>query len=196
MLRRDDPGFLHEVRPSLCTAVLSDVLDELGFRDQAMPPSIRPLDDELMLASFAGTGLYREVFHADPGENPYELEMALVDDRKPDDVAVFGSCGSRRIAPWGELLSTAFRARGRSPNLSSARRGSASWAAWVSSVPCVAGRGCPSGNSFPYKVANGMRATRRRGTSVPFAIIVRHDAVGSPPRPPREIARPAGTPFA
>ena len=31
---------------------------------------------------------------------------------KPDDVAVFGCGGSTRIAPWGELLSTAAKARG------------------------------------------------------------------------------------
>ena len=111
MLQRNEPGFLHEIRQSLYTAVLSDVLDELGLRDQAMPPSIRPLDENLTLAGFARTGLYREVFHAIAGENPYELEIALVDDLKPDDVAVFGCCGSRRIAPWGELLSTASRAR-------------------------------------------------------------------------------------
>ena len=112
MLQRNDPGFLDQIRQSLYSAVLSDVLDELGFRDQAMAPSIRPLDENLTLAGFARTGLYREVFHAVAGENPYELEIALVDDLKPDEVAVLGCCGSRRIAPWGELLSTASRARG------------------------------------------------------------------------------------
>ena len=111
-MQRNDPRFLDEVCRSLYTAVLSDVLDELGLRDQAMPPSIRPLDESLTLAGFARTGLYREVFDAVAGENPYELEIALVDDLKPGEVAVFGCCGSRRIAPWGELLSTASRARG------------------------------------------------------------------------------------
>jgi regulator of RNase E activity RraA len=112
MVQRSDPRFLAEIRQTLYTAVLSDVLDGLGFRDQAMPPSIRPLDEDLVLAGFARTGLYREVFREVDGENPYELEIALIDDLKPDDVAVFGCCGSRRIAPWGELLSTASRARG------------------------------------------------------------------------------------
>ena len=112
MLQRNAPRFLHEIRQSLYTAVLSDVLDELGSREQAMAPSIRPLDEDLTLAGFARTGLYREVFRVVAGENPYELEIALVDDLKPDDIAVFGCCGSCRIAPWGELLSTASRARG------------------------------------------------------------------------------------
>jgi regulator of RNase E activity RraA len=38
--------------------------------------------------------------------------MALVDDLARDEVVVFGCGASRRIAPWGELLSTASRARG------------------------------------------------------------------------------------
>jgi regulator of RNase E activity RraA len=47
------------------------------------------------------------------GENPYELEMRLIDDLKPGEVAVL-ACGgpTERIAPWGELLSTAAQARG------------------------------------------------------------------------------------
>ncbi|MEO5701940.1 MAG: RraA family protein, partial [Casimicrobiaceae bacterium] len=109
---RSDSDFAARVAAKLYTAVLSDVLDELGHRVQAMPPCIRPLDDSLVLVGFARTGLYREVYHVEPDENPYELEMALVDDLRPHDVAVFGCGGSTRIAPWGELLTTAARARG------------------------------------------------------------------------------------
>ncbi len=112
MLQRNDPRFLPEIRRALYTAVLSDVLDEVGWREQAMAPAIRPLDEGLVLAGYARTGLYREVFHVAAGENPYALEIALVDDLKADEVAVLGCAGSRRIAPWGELLSTASRARG------------------------------------------------------------------------------------
>lgn len=100
------------IAKDLYTAVLSDVLDELGCRDQAMPPSIRPLDDGLVMVGRARTGSYREVYSVVPGDNPYALEIALVDDLKPGDIAVLGCGGSTRIAPWGELLSTAARARG------------------------------------------------------------------------------------
>jgi len=112
MIRRGQEGFFDVIAKDLFTAVLSDVLDGLGHRDQAMPPSIRPLDDERVMVGLARTGLYREVFEARPGENPYELEIVLVDDLRPHEVAVFGCGGSKRIAPWGELLSTAARARG------------------------------------------------------------------------------------
>jgi 4-hydroxy-4-methyl-2-oxoglutarate aldolase len=112
MLTRQDPQLLTVIREKLYVAVLSDVLDELGFRDQALPPNIRPLDGTLVMAGFARTGLYRDVYHVRPGENPYELEIALIDDLRPGEVPVLGCGMSGRIAPWGELLSTAARARG------------------------------------------------------------------------------------
>ena len=42
MLKRGDNGFLEELRKQLYTAVLSDVLDEAGFRDQAMAARVDP----------------------------------------------------------------------------------------------------------------------------------------------------------
>ena len=101
---------LARARKRLYTAVLSDVLDGLGYRRQAMSPAIRPLDETLVMCGRARTALYREVFHIAKG-NPYELEIALIDDLKAGDVAVMACGGSPRIAPWGELLSTAARAR-------------------------------------------------------------------------------------
>lgn len=103
---------LEDLRGRLYSAVLSDVLDELGLRQQAMFARIRPLDESLVLVGRARTGLFHEVSGVAPGENPYELEMRLVDDLKPGDVVVFGCNGSERIAPWGELLTTAARMRG------------------------------------------------------------------------------------
>ncbi len=109
---RKSDAYVATIKAKLYTAVLSDVLDELGHPNQALPPLIRPLDDAQTMVGFARTGAYREVYRIVPDENPYELEIALVDDLKRNDVAVLGCGGSRRIAPWGELLSTAARARG------------------------------------------------------------------------------------
>ena len=93
--------------------ILSDVMDSLGLRQQAMKPFVRPLDEQSVLVGRARTGLYMPVYSVRAGENPYEVEIALVDDLKPGDVAVL-ACGgpTERIAPWGELLSTACVARG------------------------------------------------------------------------------------
>jgi regulator of RNase E activity RraA len=103
---------LEALRQHLFTAVLSDCLDAAGYRDQAMHARIRPLDESLVLCGRARTALYMDVYDAPEGENPYELEIQLVDDLKADEVPVFACGASGRIAPWGELLSTAARARG------------------------------------------------------------------------------------
>lgn len=98
---------------SLYAAVLSDVLDGLGLISQALRPFVRPLDESLVLFGRARTGLYRPVYHVAPGSNPYAVEMALIDDLRPGEVAVL-ACGgpTERIAPWGELLTTAAQVRG------------------------------------------------------------------------------------
>jgi 4-hydroxy-4-methyl-2-oxoglutarate aldolase len=98
---------------TLYTAVLSDVLDDMGHPHQALRPFVRPLDESLSFVGRARTGLYAETFSVLDDENPYELEIRLIDDLKAGDVAVI-ACGgpTDRIAPWGELLSTAAQARG------------------------------------------------------------------------------------
>jgi 4-hydroxy-4-methyl-2-oxoglutarate aldolase len=107
-----DEQLIESVRGSLYAAVLSDVLDGLGYRHQVLPPGVRPLDEGVVLCGRARTGLYRDVYHVPPGHNPYELEIALIDDLKPGEVPVLGCGSSGRIAPWGELLTTASIARG------------------------------------------------------------------------------------
>jgi len=98
---------------TLNAAVLSDVMDSLGLKHRAMKPFVRPLDDEVPLSGRARTGLYMPAYALREGENPYEVEIALVDDLKPREVVVLACNGpTERIAPWGELLSTASVARG------------------------------------------------------------------------------------
>ncbi len=106
--RRD---LLALARKRLFVSVLSDTLDGMGLRDQAVSAKIRPLDEELVMLGRARTGLYREVYHVADGENPYELEIKLIDDLKPGEIPVLACGVSGRIAPWGELLTTASRAR-------------------------------------------------------------------------------------
>ena len=100
---------------TLYAAVLSDVMDGLGLTAQAMRPFVRPLDEALVLFGRARTGLYMPRYQVEPGEDPYAVEIALVDDLAPGDVAVFACDGpTDRIAPWGELLSTAAQVSRRS----------------------------------------------------------------------------------
>jgi len=107
-----DEQLIAKARAKLYTGVISDVLDGLGNMHHALAPRIRPLDDGLVLFGRARTALYMPVYHVEPGSNPYELEIALVDNLGPDDVAVLACPREERIGPWGELLTTAARARG------------------------------------------------------------------------------------
>lgn len=96
----------------LSASVLSDVMDSLGLRQRAMRPFVRPLNETQVMVGRARTGLYMPAYALREGENPYEVEIALVDDLQPDDVVVLACNGpSERMAPWGELLSTAAMAR-------------------------------------------------------------------------------------
>ena len=104
-----DPSQLH----ALGAAVLSDVMDSLGLVRRAMKPFVRPLDESRVLVGRARTGLYMPAYSLRDGENPYDVEIALVDDLQPQEVVVLACNGpTDRIAPWGELLSTASVARG------------------------------------------------------------------------------------
>jgi 4-hydroxy-4-methyl-2-oxoglutarate aldolase len=105
---------LNELRDSLFTSVLSDCLDSVGHPNQALASRIRPLDEALVMVGRARTAAFMEVFHHDPATNPnpYELEIALIDSLKMGEIPLFACANPVRIGPWGELLSTAAKARG------------------------------------------------------------------------------------
>ena len=103
---------LREIREKLFCALLSDVLDALGCMEQAMPARIRPLDDSSVMVGRARTAIFADIYEVTPNVNPYELEIALIDSLNPDEIPVFACGATGRIAPWGELLSTASKARG------------------------------------------------------------------------------------
>lgn len=94
----------------LYTAVLADVMDGLGYRQQSMRHDIRPLYPEARVVGRAATMLAADVYQ-EPAE-PYKLELRLLDDLHPGEVVVCNTQGSRRAGLWGELLSTHTRAKG------------------------------------------------------------------------------------
>ena len=94
----------------LTASVLSDILDTLGYRDQVMRSTIRPLYPEAIVVGRAMPVLYAEVFEVP--EKPYQMEMEVVDSLKPDDVLVAYAPTTTQAALWGSLLSTAAKARG------------------------------------------------------------------------------------
>lgn len=101
--------FAH-VESHLYTAVVADSLDELGFHQQAMREHLRPVWPGPPFAGWARTVSCVDLYHV-PAE-PYATEIEAVDSILPGEVAVVSTGQSKRNAPWGELLSTAARARG------------------------------------------------------------------------------------
>lgn len=93
----------------LYTAVVSDSLDQLGLRDQAMREYLRPLCSSCKFAGWARTIACSDVYHIP--EAPYELEIEAMDSILPGEVVVVSTQRSVRNSPWGELLSTAAKAR-------------------------------------------------------------------------------------
>jgi 4-hydroxy-4-methyl-2-oxoglutarate aldolase len=94
----------------LSTAVVSDILDDLGHREHVLDPAIRPLGPGEVIAGPANPFLVTEVDQI-PAE-PYVGEIAALDDVRPGEVILVAAGGSARAACWGELFSTAALARG------------------------------------------------------------------------------------
>jgi 4-hydroxy-4-methyl-2-oxoglutarate aldolase len=95
----------------LRTAVVSDCLDRVGIRNQAMASRIRPLFPEARLAGYAMTvhAIQDDEIPADRGQW-YRGELQAVDALSPGDVMVVSICPDGPF--WGELLATASRHRG------------------------------------------------------------------------------------
>jgi regulator of RNase E activity RraA len=108
----DDSDLFRIARQELFTAVVSDILDKLGFMHQFLPPRIRPLTPTMVTIGRAMT-----VLGADFGDevvngshNPissqaFGLMLEALDDLKPNEV-YFNAGGSPEYALWGELMTT------------------------------------------------------------------------------------------
>mgnify|MGYP001773886382 CR=1 FL=1 len=97
-------------RQLLYSAVLADVLDTLGHRTSALPHYIRPLAPRWRIVGRAVTLALAPA--VEMPQTPYALEMECVDQLRPGDVLVASTRNDTSCALWGELLSTACKARG------------------------------------------------------------------------------------
>ncbi|WP_199551585.1 RraA family protein [Streptomyces sp. N35] len=95
---------LTRVRAELNAAVICDVLDGIGLRNQALAHGIVPLQQEKVLAGFAFPVAIQRVY--DVPEAPFGGLVAALDAIGPDEVFVTPTARATDIAVWGELLST------------------------------------------------------------------------------------------
>jgi len=102
------------IRKNLYVAAVCDILDELGYRNQAMHQRLRPLLPDPENCGFIGrarTFRWMETDHV-MEDNPYGLEIEAMDSLKPGDVVVHSTDFSGTNAPWGELMSTIAKRNG------------------------------------------------------------------------------------
>jgi regulator of RNase E activity RraA len=127
-LWRSDDELFAMTKAELYTAVVGDVMDQLGLLHQFLPPQIRPLDPGMVVVGRAmpvlgsdsvaekpwyGVKEARDGPHADTVreasnpvmESPFGLMLRALDDLRTNEVYL-STGGSPRYAVWGELMST------------------------------------------------------------------------------------------
>ncbi|MBN9381894.1 MAG: RraA family protein [Chitinophagaceae bacterium] len=99
---------------NIYVAAICDILDEMGYRNQAMHQRLRPLLPDMRNCGFIGrarTFKWEEVDFVDE-ENPYGLEIEAMDSLTKGDVVVHSTDYNGTNAPWGELMSTIAKRKG------------------------------------------------------------------------------------
>ena len=96
----------------LYVAVISDILDGMGFRDQVLQSGVTPAqpDPSQVLVGRAATVLVGPQYEV--VDQPYTNQIAAIDALQPGNVVVSGVGGMTNVAVWGELFSNAAKARG------------------------------------------------------------------------------------
>lgn len=109
---QDQIELFDRMADQLYVAVISDVLDGLGFRDQVMTANIRPVksDSTAVMVGRAATMLTAP--HHEIVPEPYTKVIAAIDALATGDVVVIGTGGYTGACYWGELFSNAALARG------------------------------------------------------------------------------------
>lgn len=106
---KNDGELFRLMRERLFTAILGDVLDLHGYRNQFLPPECRPLRPHMIVCGRAMTVCEMDVDDSDGA--PFGLMLKALDSLQEHEVYVAAG-GSPAYALWGELMSTAARARG------------------------------------------------------------------------------------
>jgi regulator of RNase E activity RraA len=110
-MKNDEPLF-NKMKTQLFSAVIGDVMDQLGFLHQFLSPNIRALQSSTILIGRALPVLEADVFteQSKSGQNqlmqkPFGLMLEALDDLKQNEVYICTGA-SPRYALWGELMST------------------------------------------------------------------------------------------
>ena len=95
---------------ALYTAALADVLDDLGYREQTLPPEVRPVSPGMRLAGQAFTVAGEPGAQAD-WDATIRKTLAMLGSVPAGHVAVYAT-GHDRSAHFGELSAVSLASRG------------------------------------------------------------------------------------
>ena len=114
MLFDNDLEIFEFMKNRLYVAVVCDILDSLGYRNQAMHQRIRPLLPDRENCGFVGRARTVRWMETDyvVEEDPYGSEITVIDSLKKGDVVVHSTDYAGTNAPWGELMSTVAQRNG------------------------------------------------------------------------------------
>ena len=109
-----DAEIFQFVKDKLYVSVVCDVLDSLGYRNQAMHQRIRPLLPDMRNCGFIGRARTVRWMETDyvVEADPYGLELDVMDSLKAGDVVIHSTDFGGTNAPWGELMSTIAKRNG------------------------------------------------------------------------------------
>src|SRR4051795_1315736 len=107
--RDDDNQRFDLIRRELYTPVVGDVLDDLGFVHQFLPPQVQPMREAMKVVGRAMPVLMIDVFGKQ--KQPFGKLTEALDQLRPGEVYL-ASGGEMRCAYWGEILTATAKARG------------------------------------------------------------------------------------
>lgn len=113
----DDADLFTNIRQRLFTAVIGDVMDQEGLTRQFLPPAIRALSPDMVIAGRAMPVLEADCCGETIGHtgkaDAFGLMFRALDELKPGEIYICTGA-SPRYALWGGLMSTRARALGAS----------------------------------------------------------------------------------
>lgn len=100
------------MKEKLFSAVIGDIMDKMGYLNQFLPPGIKPLRNDMLVAGRAMTVLEADVYNELSGsgnnpllDKPFGLMLEALDDLKQNEIYICTG-SSPTYALWGELMST------------------------------------------------------------------------------------------
>ena len=107
----EDKQFLDHIKKNLYTAVVGDIMDQLGYQNQFLNPKIKPLKEDMIVVGRAMPVLETDTLdNAATSSNktlkkPFGLMLEALDQLKENEIYLCTG-GTPNYALWGELMST------------------------------------------------------------------------------------------